>query len=305
MKSKKSSKKARAPRPSAKIPRQLPALDAQASAYARILADPCNAPLTHPVYSGSDGGYLVRFSTINTYGTGSGTTTAGIVHWVPGAIGLSGGLNYTHIYNESALASTAASVLSSAQAVTPGAVFLSSNASQYRVVAACATIYWAGTELARQGTVSVGNTTGGLIANGASVAPGVVFPVLSNTQRIPEGKIEIRWRPSSADQLFQSVANAPSAADLSQHAALTIFYNGLPAGGAGFVVHWTAVYEYIPSTTLGLAVSVNSRNTSTNTLDHVINALDRTGDWMFGKDGGSMLLGAAKVGANLIGKLLL
>lgn len=305
MKSKRSSKKARAPRPRVKIPKPMPVLDPQAQAFARILADPCNAPLVHPVYSGSDGGYLVRFSTINTYGTGSGTTTSGLVHWVPGAIGLSAGLNYSHVYAEAPLASTSASVLAQSQAVTPGAVFLNSNSSQYRVVAACATIYWAGTELARQGTISVGNTTGGLVVNGSSVAPGSVFPTLSNTQRIPEGKIEIRWRPSSADQLFSNVTSPPTAADLNQHAGLTIFYNGLPAGGAGFVVHWTAVYEYVPSTTLGLAVSVNSRNTSTNTLDHVINALDRTGDWMFGEHGGSMLLGAAKVGANLIGKLLL
>lgn len=305
MKSKKSSKKARAPRPIARMPKQMPTLDGQASAYARILADPCNAPLTHPVYSGSDGGYLVRFSTINTYGTGAGTTTSGVVHWVPGSIGLTGGLNYTMLYNESPLASTAAAMNSSGYLITPGAGFLSSNASQYRVVAACATVYWAGTELARQGTISVGNTTGALVQNGVSVAPGAVFPVLSNTQRVPEGRIEIRWRPSAADQLFSSVNAAPSAADLSQHSAITLFYNGLPAGGAGLVVHWTAVYEYIPSTALGLSVSVNSRNTSTNTLDHVINALDKTGDWMFGENGGSIVLGAAKVGANLLGKLLL
>jgi hypothetical protein len=35
-------------------------LDKMALDYARLLLDPCNAPLSFPVYGGADGSYLVR-----------------------------------------------------------------------------------------------------------------------------------------------------------------------------------------------------------------------------------------------------
>jgi len=100
---------------------------------------------------------------------------------------------------------------------------------------------------------------------------------------MPETMAEIKWRPSSFDQTFSSfgaTATYPSVNDLSRAGALTVFYSGLPAGGAGFLVKKTAVYEYIPSLTLAISAVPTSRNTSNNTLDEVINFLDSAGDWM-------------------------
>lgn len=265
----------------APIARQLPSLDASARAYANLLADPCNAPLVHPTYSGSDGAYLVRFNTVNTYGLVA-TSTSGLLHWIPGAVNASGGLNNSLLYNESPSSATAATMTAVNNLYTPGGLFLQANASNYRCVAACITVYWAGSELTRAGIVSTGNTDGALLTPGASVQPGTVFPVLSHTERVPDGKIELRWRPSSADQLFQSsstMVTNPTTNDTAKNAALTLFYYGLPAG-VGITVEMTAVYEYIPSITLGLSVAPTSRNTSNNTLDQVINALDSTGDWV-------------------------
>jgi len=65
------------------------ALDSSATDYARLLADPINAPLVHPVYAGGDGGYLIRFdSTFTT--TAGATDTSGYLHWTPGAMGPDG-----------------------------------------------------------------------------------------------------------------------------------------------------------------------------------------------------------------------
>lgn len=263
------------------IPRSMNSLDASAKAYARLLADPCNAPLTHPTYSGSDGAYLVRFNTVNTYGLVA-TSTSGLLHWIPGAINATGGLNNSLLYNESPGSATAATMTAVNNLYTPGGLFLQTNASNYRCVAACITVYWAGSELTRAGILSTGNTDGALLTPGASIQPGQVFPVLSHTERVPDGKVELRWRPSSADQLFQSSSTTvtnPTTNDTSKNAALTLFYYGLPAG-VGITVEMTAVYEYIPSIALGLSVTPNSRSTSNNTLDQVINALDSTGDWV-------------------------
>jgi hypothetical protein len=144
------------------------------------------------------------------------------------------------------------------------------------------TISWAGSELARQGFVAVGNTQGTTILNATSIQPGQLFPLLTKSGRMPENTIEIKWRPGAFDQTFSSFTTgvAPDANDLSRAGALSVFYSGLPAGGAGFLVKKTAVYEYIPSLSLKIASVPTSRNTSNNTLDHVINFLDSAGDWM-------------------------
>lgn len=263
------------------VPR--PILDPAGAAYARLLADPCNAPLAHPVYAGSEGAYVVRFNAKNTYGTASGTTTSGVLHWVPGAISPSSTYNYTQIFSEAPNPSTAATLNAELLTRTPGASFLATNASAYRCIAACYTIQWAGSELTRAGFVAVGNTSGATLLQGAAPAPGTIYPLLNFSERVPEEKLEIRWRPGSFDQTFSSIggsAIAPSTSDLSRAGALTIFYDGLPAAGAGIVVTQTVVYEYIPSLSLGMGTTPNSRNTSNNTLDHVINWLDSKGNWM-------------------------
>lgn len=66
-----------------------PVLDKDAASYAALLADPINAPLVHPIYTGGDGGYLLRAD--STFNVGAGVTdNSGYLHWTPGAIGPSG-----------------------------------------------------------------------------------------------------------------------------------------------------------------------------------------------------------------------
>lgn len=257
-----------------------PILDAGARAYAALLADPCNAPLAHPTYAGSEGAYVVRFETLNNYGIAVPTTTSGVLHWVPGAINPSSGYNQTCLYSESTSPGVATTMAAEATAFTPGATFLTTNASAYRCVAACMTVTWAGSELNRQGFVAVGNTQGSTITVGSSVAPGTVFALCSHSERMPERSLEIKWRPGSFDQTFSSISTPPTASEISRAGALSLFYDGTNAAGGGFIVKRTAVYEYIPSLALGVAAVPTSRNTSNNTLDQVINFLDSAGDWM-------------------------
>jgi len=267
----------------ARIPRQLNArsgLDGDALKYAALLDDPCNAPLVHPTYSGSEGGYLARFETINTYGIASGTTTSGLIHWIPGQMLISGGVNAGTIYNEATGPGVSNTMASEVLAQTPGGTFLSTNASAFRCVAACITISWPGTELARQGYVAVGNTSGVTLKSGVSIAPGSVFPLLTHSERVPMNKIELKWRPGAFDETFSDASSSPSVADLSRAGAITVYYVGLPAGGAGLLIKRTAVYEYIPNIALGLATVPSSRSKSNNTLDQVVNFLDSTGDWV-------------------------
>jgi len=97
-------------------------LDSSASDYAKLLADPINAPLVHPVYAGGDGGYLIRFDTTFSWAIGP-TETSGYVHWTPGAMGPNG-------LELIAGASTGGNVAATATAIgggvlSPGYTFLS------------------------------------------------------------------------------------------------------------------------------------------------------------------------------------
>lgn len=257
-----------------------PALDQQALSYARLLADPCHAPLVHPVYSGSDGGYLVRFEVLTGVGIASATTTSGLLHWAPGAQKIVGSLNNSDLYLESTAPTISGTATGNPFSITPGAAFMGANTSAYRCVAACMTVTWAGSELTRSGYIGMGNTTGSLIRSGDAVAPSVILPLLTEAGRTPDNSMEIRWRPSDFDQTFSSSASPPTDAELAKSAGLTMYYSGLPAGGAGLLVRKTAVYEYVPNVLQGLATVPTSRNTSANTLDQVVNFLDKNGDWM-------------------------
>lgn len=264
-----------------RVPRAMP-LDSEALAYARLLSDPCHAPLVHPVFQGAEGAYLIRFQTTNSYGISAGTTS-GVYHWIPSIINVTGGLNSSSMFLESTSPAINGTATAESSLYTPGASFLPTNAAQYRCVAACITIQWAGSELTRAGQISYGNTTGSLFQPGQAFTPGIIFPLLNHTERTPAGVVELKWRPGVVDQQFvsaQSAVSNPTTSDTSRNSALTVFYQGLPAGGAGLLITKTAVYEYIPSVALGVTTTPNSRNMSTNTLDQVINHLDSKGDWM-------------------------
>lgn len=260
-------------------------LDRDALAYARLLNDPCNAPLVHPVFQGAEGAYLIRFQTTNSYGTGLPTTTSGVYHWIPSVLNLVSTNNNSSMYLEATGPSVNGTAAAEVATYTPGAQFLPANAAQYRCVAACLTIQWAGSELTRAGQISYGNTTGSLFQVGQAFSPGIIFPLLNNTERTPSNVVELKWRPGVADQQFvsaQASVSNPTSSDVSRNSALTVFYQGLPAGGAGLLITKTAVYEYVPSVALGVSTTPNSRNMSANTLDQVINHLDSKGDWMRG-----------------------
>lgn len=280
-----------------RLPQQIVArLDKQAIDYARLLADPCNAPLSHPVYVGSEGGYLLRSSTYLTLGMNAGTTTAGGFFWIPGKLDCDGTVNKSMCYMETVNSATGGTWTASPQAQTPAAAFLATNAASVRIVAACISFTWAGTELNRQGLVGYG------IVSGASILPAVVssadstLPLMQVSTRVPSEMVEFNFRPGNADQDFSSTnyISDPSNNDLSRSQAFQIAYKNLPANYGGIHLKLTAVYEYIPAAAFGVSNPAMSRNTSNNTFDQVVNYLDNTGAWF---------RGAARVGNAAMGAI--
>jgi len=80
----------------------------------------------------------------------------------------------------------------------------------------------------------------------------------------------VLWVPNDADQLFVNPNALLSEEDRKRKASITVAANVLPAG-EGLIVRQTAIYEWQPVQTAGIAVPANSRARTNNTLDQVLN----------------------------------
>lgn len=240
-------------------------LDGQAIDYAKLLLDPCGARLTHPVYAGGEGGYIVRTETFTTFFNGPGIT-AGIFHWAPGAVNSSNTeLLFTNVANGTTVANATST------GAGPGKTFLA-NTSVARCVAACVKIGYSGSESSRAGRIFYGRTSASLINNSDPVVPQTVMGALPYYSRTPVNEIEVIWTPNDADQLFTDPNEAEGPQDRRRRAAITVAASSLPAD-VGLTFRMTAIYEWQPTNDIGIAVPANSRSTSNNTLDHVLTAV--------------------------------
>lgn len=262
-----------------------PMLDAQGASYARLLADPCNAPLAHPVYGGTNGGLLLRSRSVFSVNTAP-TATAGYLHWTPGAIGtatteLLGAEYATTSIGGNAIAITTA----------PGKAFLVANSASYRPVAACMQVYFLGAETARSGFVLVDNTLGGLIDLGTAYSTDILSRTLSNYSRTPGNCLEAVFKPAMGDETWIDAASATAPVDKDRRGAITIAWGGLPAGVSLSIV-LTGVYEWVPNPASGLSSSTESRSSSHNDVRDVMDYLVNRGTQFVRGIGAELATGA-------------
>lgn len=283
---KKPSKKGSAPRAKTRVPRQL--LDRAGAEYARLLADPCNAALVHPTYSGSEGGYLIRTESFSTVGNATGHT-AGYLQWCPGLVG-----SDVCVLSNGAVTAGTSVAANNSGSISPGYTFLRANASVARCVAACIRISYPGTESGRSGRVHYGQGSGGALISGTSYTADGVAQAMPHYSRTPAQEIELVWKPNDADQLFREPGALTTEEAKSRHAALTVAWAGLPAD-VGLTFRFTAVYEWQPEVAIGMSVPNLSKSSSSNTLDHVVNYLVSRG-FSFVRHAG-LAVGQGMVGA--------
>lgn len=274
--------KSRSARKSAKrprVPRNLRGtLDKAALAHAMLLADPCSAPLAHPVYPGTDSGYLIRVESFATLGNGP-TDTAHIVHWTPGYPNGSG----TQLLSAGGASSGATGVVASFGSLSPGIQFLGGpSVVAARCVAACLQVSFPGTELNRSGRIHYGLTNGGTIDLTDSVTADGVAGTLAHFARTPADMVEIYWKPSVDDTNFCDPAALGSAVIKDKRTSITVAAAGLPAG-SGLTYKFTAVYEWQPKVAQGIAANELDVPKSRNTLDEVVSHLVSKG-FRFVKD---------------------
>lgn len=273
-------------------------LDEQAMCYARLLNDPCSAPLCHPTFAGADGGMVVRCENTIAIGTAAGST-ASVFSWTPGAIGLqTASGNGTAIVTGEATSAGGAITLGRVSAgFQPGYLFLSTTAAEVRCVAACIQVFVNGTEANRAGIVGYGNAIGGALVDGQAVNANGTITMLEHFGRSPVDHLEVKWRPTNFDQNYTQPTSQTPTQESARRGALAVAQQG-STGGTGITIRMVAVYEYTPLYALGLTNNVASRNTSNNTLDQVINFLDQTGDWVVRGTMAAARLAGAVAGAS-------
>lgn len=237
--------------------------------------DPCAAPLCHPVYPGGDSGFLFRAESIQTFAATAGDN-AGFVHWSPGYVNLTS----TEIIAGRGSGSNTA-LTGAVNGASPGRTFLGNNATAARCIAACMKITFPGSESTRSGRIHYGHTQAGLIDSGSIVTVDEMAPNLQHFGRTPPDTIELVWRPGIADTEFNDPTATASATIRDRKTALTVAWAGLP-DSVGITIHFTAVYEWLPKVGQGLSANVSGKNSSTNTMDEVIDEINRQFAWVRG-----------------------
>ena len=256
-------------------------LDSNALAYARLVADPCNAALVRPIYPGGDSGILVRSEAFTTFGTAAGAS-AGVFHWVPGYINASA----TQLIG---MQSTGPAViqLTGPVAGTPGVSIIQSIASGVRCVAACMKVTYPGSESTRAGRIHYGITKASLVDSAIDVKADEVAQCLQHYSRTPADTIEMFWKPDAGDFEFTDPNEVASPVIRDRKSALTVAWAGLPEA-VGLTFHLTAVYEFTPKIGQGLAHNALGKAQSRNSIDDVMDYLISSG-FTFVRHAGEMV----------------
>lgn len=255
-------------------------VDPNTAAWIRLIADPCNSQLVHPIYGGTGNGYLSRvrysFTVHNT-----STANNGVLLWYPEYAG-GDGLPSTpstyrpgscFVYETNNAGSppvnstnnpfgSAGSSVGGTYATYRDPAHNFTNSSNYasRCVAACARVLYTGPPLTKSGLFSADNNHkfSQAIDLGGATLPTIdqIASVLPVTKPLPYSA-EIRWLPGSNSSVFRRTTSSNISLDNLQNDTLLYVSNtvantpsqpGLSyAESSGIAITWRG----LPTTTTG------------------------------------------------------
>jgi hypothetical protein len=255
-------------------------LDAMGKAYARLLLDPCGAPLAHPVWGSQEGSLLVKTEIVLNVAV-DGTNLNGALLWSPGTITPTARANLVEVETlaantavDTSTASGTGYVVTDLGVNSPGQVFLTTQASVYRPVAACMEVMYLGSESSRSGSIGGGVVSGGTWYNTAGFTVDRLASLVPHGERTPVNKTEFLWYPSGADELFQDPVETVAAQQVDRRNSIAFNWTGI-AATSGFRVKLTAVYEYKPKLATGIAMPPPDAG-SRNSMRDVLGTIART-----------------------------
>lgn len=255
-------------------------LDRMGLAYARLLQDPCGAPLAYPVWGSQEGSLLVKTEQIINVGVDAANLN-GVFAWCPGTatttafatmIECKSLASNTNI--QTATASGTGYTVTDLQANSPGRVFLTTQTSVYRPIAACVEVMYNGSESSRSGSIGGGCVAGGTWYN-TIITADQIAALVPHGERTPVGKTEFLWYPSGSDDIFQDPSDAIASQQVERRNSIIVNWAGL-AANTGLRIKLTGIYEYKPKVASGIAMptpEAGSRNTMREVLGSIASAV--------------------------------
>lgn len=255
--------------------------DARVRSHVNMVVDPCNAPLGPTAYRGADG-FITRFKGIYPV-----TVSAATPYYL---------FIYYPAYN-SVWAQPVGNIneaLAPAYAVQgPGQPFLLTNADSQRVVSACTTFRFAGSELNRQGIVYRGNLPQ-VATVGASLQQ--LMTLCQCVDRMPDGQLDTKWNPSPAEEEYWSTGPAAPDAGGDRNVIVTIV-QGSSVVDMPISLTVTLISEWRPRFGIGMQVPTPSTADAPAGLERVRTALSTFGNWW--ATGSSIAAQAITTGARM------
>lgn len=251
-------------------------LDARGLAYAKLLSDPCGAPLVHGVGVGASGGILLRF--VSDFGTTIDTAgdTAGAVVFAPGlwlGTGTASATNPAAVAYRSDATGSAAGAWNFSLSQQPGYFALANGNGKHRNLAACMQVIYPGAESARSGIWSIGMMPVSKFGSfGSTTSVDQIMAGCQVVRRVDDKMLEMKWVPSSEDSdWIRGQRITVSEENQAESNCLVVAYSGLPANQT-IQVRLTMVVE-ADNTFLNNTRSTSYSPPSTSTLNGVLNYL--------------------------------
>lgn len=242
-------------------------LDAVALGAAAMLRDPCNAPLSQSCYRG-DRGFKTRLAA-SYVPSATATHTSFIIYFIPG--------NNTFYFMTAPNDGTPAGL--STPQPGPGTQYIQNNASCGRSLGAQISITPNFSNLSTSGVVYSGIVPLRSLPTSGNFAISGVTPLLTKFGKISIDKpMEIRWVPAAEDEQYQGTSLG-DIADNSDVNAMVMVLSGFPPSAAPFTVRLLNIVEWKPNREIGLATDSHMGNASKNTIEHVKQYLNQSGDW--------------------------
>lgn len=229
-----------------------------------MIIDPCNAPLGHNAYRGQDG-TTSKFTVLDDINSGGNVLV--YVFWP----------KYNSIYKVATTSLTSAITPSWGGNQGPGKDFITNVCASIRPVGACMTMTYNGSELNRQGLVSLGVVKVSDVLK--ATTPGDLVALVGRTVRTPDGPLEMRWSPSPSDETYwyTDVTSGPNDANGDSNAIVVVTHGF--ADYNDFTYTSTAIFEWVPKPTLGLSVRAQVSHDVPAGLEKVRNALTTIKGW--------------------------
>lgn len=249
-------------------------LDAHGTAWRKLLADPCNAPMVAPCYAGTGSGYYARIRQIIDI---PATAKDYVLEFSPG---FGGSRLFRYTWSDTVFGS-----LGNASAIPAGGFLGSAVVGRARCIAGCAQVLYTGTVLERKGTVAVSNDQAITLIDGEAVAgtAGSWMAGMPHYEPVSDHMREFKWLPGPGDERFRNTNETTEELGSTEGsgASMQLVLNNIHPGSIR--LSFVTVWEWQPEQELytGMVVT-NTTPPSRNTLNDVLRSIGHAANFVSG-----------------------